>query len=122
MTYNSRLAQELGKWVETRDLGDRYHRAVFEAYFGRGRNIARIETLLEIADSIGLPPDQARQALDLRRFKQAVDSDWQRSKQAGISAVPTLVIRGSALVGAQPYEVMERFLSNHQIPRRSAPH
>jgi predicted DsbA family dithiol-disulfide isomerase len=28
-TYNSRLAQELGKWAETKGKGDEYHDAVF---------------------------------------------------------------------------------------------
>jgi predicted DsbA family dithiol-disulfide isomerase len=40
MTYNSRLAQELGKWVETRGKGDQYHDAVFQAYFVDGKNLA----------------------------------------------------------------------------------
>jgi predicted DsbA family dithiol-disulfide isomerase len=120
MTYNSRLAQELGMWVRTQNQGDRYHVAVFETYFGRGRNIAQIEVLLEIVESLGLSRDQARRVLETRRYRKAVDSDWQRSKHLGIAAVPTLMIRGSKLVGAQPYEIMEKFLINHRIPRRSA--
>jgi predicted DsbA family dithiol-disulfide isomerase len=35
-TYNSRLAQELGKWAETKGKGDEYHDAVFRAYFVDG--------------------------------------------------------------------------------------
>ena len=32
-TYNSRLAQELGIWAESKDRGDAFHMAVFKAYF-----------------------------------------------------------------------------------------
>ena len=32
-TYNSRRAQELGKWAETAGKGDEFHDAVFCAYF-----------------------------------------------------------------------------------------
>ena len=41
MTFNSRLAQELGKWAEDQGRGDAFHHAVFLAYFQRGENIAR---------------------------------------------------------------------------------
>ena len=56
--------------------------------------------------------------LETRAFKQAVDADWQRSLQIGVKAVPTLAINGRFLVGAQPYEVMEKFLIDQQVPRR----
>ena len=32
-TYNSRLAQELGLWAESKDKGDVFHTAAFRAYF-----------------------------------------------------------------------------------------
>ena len=53
-TYNSRRAQELGKWTEALGKGDEFHLAVFQAYFGDGRNIADISVLKEIAGVIGL--------------------------------------------------------------------
>lgn len=36
MTYNSRLAQELGKWTMTQGKGDAFHHAAFKAYFADG--------------------------------------------------------------------------------------
>jgi len=45
-TYNSRLAQELGKWAETKGKGNEYHDAVFRAYFVDGRNIAKTDVLM----------------------------------------------------------------------------
>jgi predicted DsbA family dithiol-disulfide isomerase len=38
-TYNSRLAQELGKWAESQGKGDEFHDAAFRAYFAEGLNI-----------------------------------------------------------------------------------
>jgi len=35
-TFNSRLAQELAKWVESKGKGDTFHDAVFRAYFVDG--------------------------------------------------------------------------------------
>ncbi|MBI5064136.1 MAG: DsbA family protein, partial [Desulfatitalea sp.] len=36
MTYNSRRAQELGKWAEESGQGEAFHRRAFEAYFAHG--------------------------------------------------------------------------------------
>jgi len=109
-TYNSRLSQELAKWAESLGMGDRFHELMFRAYFVDGVNIAKPDELVSLAGSIGLPKDEARAVLDSRSFKQAVDADWKRSRDLGITAVPTFVVNNSKLVGAQPYEALEQFL------------
>jgi predicted DsbA family dithiol-disulfide isomerase len=45
-----------------------------------------------------------------RRFQAAVDADWQRSRDYGITGVPTFVANGRGVVGAQPYEILERLV------------
>jgi predicted DsbA family dithiol-disulfide isomerase len=109
-TYNSRLAQELGKWADTQEQGAAFHDAMFHAYFVAGQNIARIDTLVQIAESVGLSAAEARAVLSERRFKAAVDADWQRAHDYGITGVPTFVANGRGVVGAQPYETLERLL------------
>jgi predicted DsbA family dithiol-disulfide isomerase len=109
-TYNSRLAQELSKWAESRGNGEQFHEAIFRAYFVEGLNIGKPNELVRLVESIGLPGDQAQAVLNARSFKQAVDADWKRSHVFGITAVPTFVVNNSKLVGAQSYEVLEQFL------------
>jgi predicted DsbA family dithiol-disulfide isomerase len=109
-TYNSRLAQELGKWADTQDQGAAFHDAMFRAYFVESQNIGDIDILVQTAERVGLPADEARAVLTERRFKAAVDADWQRSYAYGITGVPTFVANGHGVVGAQPYEVLERLL------------
>ncbi|MDA0827863.1 MAG: DsbA family oxidoreductase, partial [Proteobacteria bacterium] len=47
MTYNSRLAQELGAWADAEtDHGDALHNKLFEAYFVRNDNIGDASVLL----------------------------------------------------------------------------
>jgi len=118
MTYNSRLAQELAKWAEARGHADAFHDAVFRAYFVDGKNIGQVEVLVAIAESIRLPGPEAREVLEKRKFRSAVDADWTRSHQLGITAVPTFVIRKRGLVGAQPYEALEELLLHEGIKRR----
>ena len=109
-TYNSRRAQELGKWAEQMGKGDVFHDAVFRAYFAQGHNIFNMETLAKIADSVGLDRAATLDVIDSGAFKAAVDRDWTRAYQAGIRAVPTFIIGGHTLVGAQPYHVLEKIV------------
>ena len=105
-TYNSRLAQELGKWADTQPGGEAIHDALYHAYFVEARNIGDPEILLEIAQSVGLRAEEARAVLAERRFKEAVDADWAKSHAYGVTGVPTFVAARHGVVGAQPYEVL----------------
>ena len=118
MTYNSRLAQELAKWAETRGSGEAYHRAVFRAYFVQGINIGKIEELAALAKDLGLPAGEARAVLERRDFKEAVDRDWARAHQLGIRAVPTFILGPQILVGAQPYEKLTALMAAAGITKR----
>ena len=110
MTYNSRLAQELGKWADTQPGGEALHDALFRAYFVEARDISRPEVLLEIAGRVGLSVEGARQVLEQRTFKAAVDADWEVSRRIGVTGVPTFVAGRHGVVGAQPYEVLEQLV------------
>lgn len=110
-TYNSRRAQELGAWADTREGGEALHEALYRAYFVDGKNIGDDETLFGIVEDAGLPVEEAREALRERRFRDAVDEDWARCRKLGVSGVPTFAAGGYGVVGAQPYETLERFLT-----------
>jgi len=110
MTYNSRLAQELGKWADTQPGGEAIHDALFRAYFVDARDISRPEVLLEIAGQVGLSVEAAREVIETRTFKDAVDADWKLSRQYGITGVPTFVAGRYGVVGAQPYEALEQLV------------
>jgi predicted DsbA family dithiol-disulfide isomerase len=109
-TYNSRLAQELGKWADTQPGGEAIHDELFRSYFVEGRNVGDVETLIEIAASVGLPAQDARRVLTDRTFSEAIDADWRKSRAYGITGVPTFVAGGYGVVGAQPYEVLEQLI------------
>ncbi len=110
MTYNSRLAQELGKWADTQPGGEALHDALFRAYFVDARDISQPAVLLEIATQVGLLADGAREVLEKRTFKDAVDADWKLSREYGVTGVPTFVAGRQGVVGAQPYEVLEQLV------------
>lgn len=107
-TYNSRLAQELGKWADSQPGVESIHDAIFAAYFAEARNIGDIEVLVDVAQSVGLAADTVRNVLEQRSFKKAVDADWEKSRREGVTGVPTFASGQARVVGAQPYQVLEQ--------------
>jgi predicted DsbA family dithiol-disulfide isomerase len=103
-TFNSRRAQELGKWAEEQGKGDTFHMTVYRAYFVDGLNIAQPVILGDIAAETGLDRKAALDILNKRVYAPHVDSDWRRASELGITAVPTSIYQTQKLVGFQSYE------------------
>jgi predicted DsbA family dithiol-disulfide isomerase len=118
-SYNSRLAQELGKWSETVEGGEKLEKEFYKAYFVDSRNIGDVEVLLDCVKAAGLSVDDAKSVIENRTFEQAVDEDWAKSQQYGVSGVPTYVAGGYGVVGAQPYEVLEKLMQEVGAQKRS---
>jgi len=118
-TYNSRLAQELGKFAELKGKGDEFHKAVFRAYFENGQNIGKPSGLIELVESIHLDGKVAHKIIQDRTFKDAVDLDWKRSYELGVTAVPTFLFNNQRLVGAQNFETLEKLLMSNNVKKRN---
>ena len=52
----------------------------------------------------------AREVIEKRTHKAAVDADWEKSRQYGVTGVPTYVFGDRGVVGAQPYEALEELV------------
>lgn len=115
MTYNSRFAQELGKWAKSKDKEDAFHDAVFKAYFVDSKNIGQIPVLVDLAGSVGLSKQEARNVIENRTFKDMVDQDWSRSLQVDPEYIPSLMINGNLLVNPQRYELFEQFMKDNHV-------
>tara|TARA_A100001037_G_C15091567_1_gene609394 strand:+ start:216 stop:767 length:552 start_codon:yes stop_codon:yes gene_type:complete len=117
-SYNSRLAQELGKWAESNGEGKKMDDALYKAYFVNSNNIGDVDVLLEIAGAAGLSVEEAKSVVENRTFEEAVDADWDKSRQYGVTGVPTYVAGGYGVVGAQPYEVLEKLMQEVGAQKR----
>ena len=109
-TFNSRRAQELGKWAESLGRGEDFHMAVFQAYFVDGLNIAKVPVLTGLVEALNLDGAEAERVLTEETFRQLVDQDWAYSRTQGITAVPTFTANGRTVLGAQPYEALEKLV------------
>ena len=109
-TYNSRLAQELARWADSQPGFEAIHTRLYQSYFVDGQDIGDLNLLVNLAASVGLPAEEARDVLEHRLFQEAVDDDWRKARHYGVTGVPTFVSEGQGVVGAQPYDVLEQLL------------
>ena len=118
-TYNSRLAQELGKWAESKGKGHEFHNALFREYFVKGQHIGKVHVLAKVAESINLNGKDAQKVVQDRTYREAIDLDWERSCELSVTEVPTFLLNHQVLVGAQKYETLENFLLPNNVKRRA---
>jgi predicted DsbA family dithiol-disulfide isomerase len=114
MTYNSRLAQELGSWADTQLNGEKIHSRIYETYFLDQKNIADEQVLIDIATNLDFDKLEVKDVLENRTFEKKVDADWSKARIMGVTGVPTFVAGGVGLVGAQPYQALVDLINNVQ--------
>lgn len=90
---------------------ERVHRAIFEAHFGAGRDIGRIDELVNVARQVGLDPSEAKAVLDVDRHAEAVQAWRDRAVRAGVETTPTLVRDGQQFTGAAAVFELQRWLA-----------
>ena len=120
-TYNSRFAQELGKWADTQENGEIINYLLYKAYFVNNINISDIDKLVKIAEAAGLDGGAARRVLEEREFELEVDEDWRFSKEIGVTSVPTFYSNDLAVVGCQPYDTLEKFVKHLMELQKESP-
>lgn len=85
----ARIAAEHGRGAAMRA-------AIFAAYWGEGRDIGRIDVLVDLGEGIGLDTSELKAALDVDRWSARVERESAEARRLGIDRVPALVIGGSA--------------------------
>ena len=110
-TWNTFDAHRLLHWAGLEGRQRELKHALLRAYFAEGRNVSDHGTLVDIAAGAGLPVDRAREILAGNEYADEVRRDEQYFLQAGIHAVPAIILERKHLVsGGQPPEVFEQAL------------
>jgi len=112
--WNTRRAQELALWAEQQ--GDpakleALHDRLFRAYQVENLDVYDLDVLAQLADEVGLDGALGRAAVEQGEFAAERERWWQTATRAGIRGVPTYVVDGRGVVGAQPVEVLREFLN-----------
>ena len=76
--------------------------------------------LVGLAEKIGLNSEETKEVLYKRSFKESVDQDWEKSREYGVTGVPTFVSNGYGVVGAQPYEALVQLVIQAGASRRAS--
>ena len=117
---NSRQALEAAEHAREQGLFEPFHRAVFYAYFAKGRDIGKLDELRAIAREAGLDDQGMVAALDDRRYAARVEEDLDLAERIGLTGVPAFIIGDRLVMGAQPYEIFEEVM--RQLGREKRAH
>lgn len=116
----TRKAHEAAKFAEAKGVGREMREAVWSAYFRDGRDVGRIDVLVELGVALGLDATEMKVVLDVDSMAGAVAADEALARRLGIGAVPALVIGADAeaelVTGALPYAELRALLE--EIGRR----
>lgn len=112
--YATARAQELALWTAAHapERLDALHDRLFRAYQVENLDIGDLDVLERLAGELGLAAAEARAALERGEHASERESAWQLARQAGVTGVPTYVLGGRGVVGAQPVELLRRFIAD----------
>lgn len=109
--YNTFDAHRLLHWAEAEGKQHALKNALFNAYFTAGQDPSNHDVLVSVAGSVGLDEKRAREILASDEFAKEVRERERFYTQAGIHAVPAVIINDRHLIqGGQPPEVFEQAL------------
>ncbi len=106
-SYRALAAQEFA--IE-HQRGDAFEERVFRAYFNDQADIGDPGVIRELAREVGLDPMQLDQAMDEDRYAMRLKNNALIANQRGITGVPTFIIGGYPLVGAQSADTLRQIL------------
>ena len=112
MKYSNTFdSHRLLQYAKTEGKEEELTERLFYAYFTESRLLSDHETLLQLAEEVGLDRDKVKQVLSSDQYKEEVLSDIGLAYQIGVRGVPYFVFNNKyAVSGAQPKEVFVEVL------------
>ncbi|MFK0084841.1 DsbA family protein [Glutamicibacter sp. NPDC090743] len=108
---NSFTALRVLEYAKKHGAGNEMKEALLSAHFEKGLNTGDLETLLELAGTLGLDTGELRAKLSSGSYVEEVNADIVQARELGISGVPFFIIDGKyGISGAQPAEVFANAL------------
>ncbi|PVB62815.1 DsbA family oxidoreductase [Labrenzia sp. 011] len=94
-------------WSRADDLQDEVVERLFKAYFLKGEDLTRAETLVRISDEAGMQSDLVEQLLETDTDLHKIEAEIANAQAAGITGVPCFIIDGRfVLAGAEKSETI----------------
>lgn len=106
----TRKAHELALHAREKGCGAEMEGRIYDAYFAEGRDIGRVDVLVDVAVSVGLDATETKATLDVDRYEDRVGNARRDALATGVRGVPTLVLGDRTLEGFHPEEEIRTFL------------
>lgn len=106
----TRKAHELGLHAEEKGRFPEMREALFRAFLSEGRDLGRVDVLVELAGGCGLDPTEAKATLDVDRYAAEVVRLRSDGEARGVRGVPTLVAGDRYLDGIPSITELRAFL------------
>ena len=103
----TRKAHELALLAAEKGLFQAVHGSLFRAYVEEGRDIGRVDVLVELAMGAGLDRTETKAVLDVDRHSAQVVRLRAEAERLQVRGVPSLLARGRLLEGASPAALQE---------------
>jgi len=90
-----------------------FYDAVLEAHWEESREIDDLDTLVELAESVGVDGEEIRDAVDDETLAEELEAQFETARERGVTGVPTFVADGHAARGAVPPAHLRRLLEGN---------
>lgn len=111
-------AHEAAAFAHARGTGPAMRDAIYRAYFVQGRDIGRIDVLVELGVALGIDAGEMKVVLDVDTWAPRIQAEQDAARGAGVEGTPTVVAgTGDAarwLVGARPYDELRAALLGNE--------
>jgi len=108
-------AHRLTKYAKLLNKDTEMNNWLYEAYFIKGINLADLNQLAKISDSIGFDSNEVLNRLKSNEYEMDVKRDIEEAYRKGIHAVPYFLIDGRTVIkGAQPLERFVQILTESE--------
>jgi len=119
---NTFLAHQLIHLAADHGKQDAMKERLLSAYMSEGQHVGDVETLVTLAEQVGLNAPEVRTALERGKYAGAVRQDEAQAQALGISGVPFFVLGGKyGVSGAQGGEVFRSALEQVWAETHPAP-
>ena len=95
-----------------------FDEAIYQALWQDGRDIGDADVLADLAETVDLPVDEIRSAIDDDGLRTELEDRFQAAQRRGITGVPTFVYEDHAARGAVPPAQLERLLEGAEQAQR----
>lgn len=107
--------------ARARGVFDAYHRVVFRALWGEGRNIAQPSVLQELLEEIAQDYASFREAADAPTVHEQLRALTQEADERGVFGVPTFLVGDAMFWGNDRLEFVEQLLTSREVSYARAP-